>query len=172
MRKLPNKLIYKRNSFYHIYNRGNHKQKIFLREKDYKVFKNQMYKYAYKHNVYLISYCFMPNHYHLIVKCGKNLQSVPKFMQGFSIAYVLYFNHQHKKVGRLFQSPFQVRRLTGIRDLNSMIAYLKHNPLEADLVGGASLESYRWFYLRSTTQKLRRKRIEVIDECMMNEGEV
>lgn len=153
MRKLPNKLIYKKNSYYHVYNRGNHKQQIFLREKDYIVFKNQLFKYAKKHRVSVISYCLMPNHYHFIVKCGIEIISIPKFMQSLGVAYVLYFNRQHNKIGRLYQGPFQIRRISGVRDLNTMISYIKHNPLEAQLVGGGSLESYRWYYLRSIAQK-------------------
>ena len=74
-------------------------------------------------------------------------------MQSLGVAYVLYFNRQHNKIGRLYQGPFQIRRISGVRDLNTMISYIKHNPLEAQLVGGGSLESYRWYYLRSIAQK-------------------
>lgn len=93
-------------------------------------------------------------------------------MQGLGIAYVLYFNREHKKVGRLFQGPFQIRRISGVRDLNTMISYIKHNPIEAELVGGGSLESYRWYYLRSTTQKRTQEMAFPMDEQMITQGEV
>ncbi len=172
MPKLRNKLIYRRNSFYHIYNRGNHKENIFRREKDYKVFCSLLHRYCKKYGLTIISYCFLPNHYHLLLKNGVDTESISKCMQGFMISYVAYSNREYKKVGRLFQGPFQVRRIVGIRDLESIISYLRNNPLEADLIGGAPVESYRWFYLRSTSQKRRRKPIMEIDEQMMNEGEV
>ena len=114
----------------------------------------------------------MPNHYHLIVKCGKNLVSIFKFMQGLGIAYVLYFNRQHNKIGRLFQGPFQIRQISGVRDLNTMISYIKHNPLEAELVGGSTAESYRWYYLRSTTPKKPEDKAFPVDEQMINQDEV
>lgn len=111
MGKEKNIVIYRSNSFYHIYNRGNRKGYIFSKEKDYEIFRNLMYKYLRKSHILLVGYCFMPNHYHLVLKCGKNWKEIPKFMHSFMTAYSLYFNRRYLKVGRLFQGPFQVRRL-------------------------------------------------------------
>jgi putative transposase len=91
----------------------------------------------------------MPNHYHLIIKCGKDAMLITKFMRSFMVAYAMYFNRKHDKVGHLFQGPFQVRRLQGIRDLETVKNYLKNNPLEAELIGGEEKESYRWLYIRN-----------------------
>ncbi len=65
------------------------------------------------------------------------------------VAYAMYFNRKHNKVGHLFQGPFQVRRILGLHDLNGVITYLKSNPLAADLIGGKELESYRWYFIRN-----------------------
>ncbi len=150
MRKDKNSFIYKRNSFYHLYNRGNHKGKIFLREKDYEVFRSLMFRYLKKSHILLIEYCFMPNHYHFVLKCGRDETEIVKFMRSFMVAYVMYFNRKHNKVGHLFQGPFQVRRILGRKDLESTIAYVKKNPQEADLIGGEALENYRWLYIRES----------------------
>lgn len=149
MKKDKNCFIYRRNSYYHLYNRGNRKENIFKREKDYEVFRNLLYKYIRKHGLHLLAYCFMPNHYHLILKCGTDVSSVTRFMRSFMVAYAMYFNRKHNKVGHLFQGPFQVRRLQGIKDLETVKNYLKNNPLEAELIGGEERESYRWLYVKN-----------------------
>ncbi len=55
------------NSYYHIYNRGNNKQRIFYKEKNYPYFllKFATYMSAY---VDLFAYCLLPNHFHLLVR--------------------------------------------------------------------------------------------------------
>ena len=52
---------------YHIYNRGINSDLIFLEEKNYDFFLKRLNEYLLPH-IYLISYCLMPNHFHLIVK--------------------------------------------------------------------------------------------------------
>lgn len=147
MSKLKNCDIYRKNSYYHLYNRGNHRGKIFLREKDYKIFKNLMYKYLKRHKLLLVGYCLMPNHYHLIVKCGRDVDAVTKFMRAFMVAYVMYFNRFYSKVGHLFQGPFQVRRLNSLFELEVLIDYLRENPKKAGLVKDDEMDDYGWLYI-------------------------
>ncbi len=152
MRKNKNDTIYKPNSYYHVYNRGNHKENIFLKEKDYKVFQRLMYKYLEKYQILLIEYCYMPNHYHFVFKCGRNWKNITKLMGCFMTAYVTYFNRKHGKIGHLFQGPFQVRRIVGTTDLNNTIRYIRNNPVEAGLVGEGDADSYRWLYIKKFVQ--------------------
>ncbi len=153
MKKNKNDTIYKPNSYYHIYNRGNHKEKIFRREKDYITFQNLMYRYIKKYKILLIVYCYMPNHYHFIFKCGLNWKTIPKLMGCFMTAYVTYFNRKYQKAGHLFQGPFQVRRIIGAVDLDNTIKYVRNNPLESDLVGGGDPDNYRWLYIKKLNQE-------------------
>jgi len=148
MRKEKVEQLYKRSGYYHIYNRGNRKQNIFLREKDYKIFINLLYKYLKKKRLLLIGYCLMPNHFHLIIKNGADIRAIPDFMQCFMTAYVMYFNRHYKKVGRLFQSPFQAKRLPKIRDLENAKRYLELNPFEAGMPIRKIKKGYKWLYLR------------------------
>ncbi len=86
--------FYKTNCYYHIYNRGNWKEKIYRSEKDYKVFVNLMFEYIKPTRLKLIAYCLMPNHFHLIIKNGTKKKEISKFMQKFMTAYVMYFNRK------------------------------------------------------------------------------
>lgn len=53
-------------NFYHIYNRGNDKQMIFMQERNYDYFLNKI-EVEIQPLCSIIAYCLMPNHYHLLV---------------------------------------------------------------------------------------------------------
>lgn len=148
MRKEKVYLLYKRNSYYHIYNRGNRKMEIFRSRKDYEVFVNMLYRYLQGSSLKLVGYCLMPNHYHMILKNGENKRAVSLFMQRFMTAYVMYFNRKYNLVGRLFQSPFQAKRLPKIRDLENVKEYLRQNPFEAGVTESEVSLGYEWLYIK------------------------
>lgn len=140
--------LYRTNSYYHLYNRGNRKKEIFLTEKDYQVFVKLLYKYLKGSTLKLIGYCLMVNHYHLILKNGKDRKAISHYMQCFMTAYVMYFNRKYKLVGRMFQGPFQAKRLPRIRDLENVKEYLKQNPFEIVVSEEKSIREYKWLYIR------------------------
>src|SRR3989344_5409058 len=94
--------------FYHLYNRGVEKRKVFLRRADYERFEALLYlanqtepadlKYqgrsfaeiydarAGNPLVEIVAYCLMPNHFHLLVReCVEG--GIPKFMQKSTTGY-------------------------------------------------------------------------------------
>ena len=62
--------------YYHLFNRGNNKQNIFYKQKNYGYF---LQKYADYMESYLdtLAYCLLPNHFHLLVKV-KDLKTILK----------------------------------------------------------------------------------------------
>jgi REP element-mobilizing transposase RayT len=65
------------NEFYHVYNRGNNKQRVFHDEADYKAFIKKLEDAVLRRGVTVVAYVLMPNHYHILVRqtcdniCGK-----------------------------------------------------------------------------------------------------
>jgi putative transposase len=59
--KIENGLVY------HVYNRGNNKNRIFGDDSDYFAFIVKMKSLAQKYFVAVLVYTLMPNHYHLLV---------------------------------------------------------------------------------------------------------
>lgn len=53
---------------YHAINRGNARQKIFLKQEDYDAFIRVLAEGLEKYPVELFSFTLMPNHWHLVVR--------------------------------------------------------------------------------------------------------
>ncbi len=137
--------IFHPNNFYHVYNRGNHKEKIFYQEDDYLKFLDMVRFSESYTGVEIYGYCLMPNHYHLLLRLGSDPIMMSKFFHRSMTGYVLYFNHKYNKVGHLFQDRYQYRLLEGDRDIRNIKRYFKDNPLEAGLVRDSS--DYRWLHI-------------------------
>ncbi len=134
--------------YYHIYNRGNSKQKIFHNTKDYERFikllyicnSNQNFKFRdIEKKVYEIdrgntivsigSYCLMSNHFHLMLK-EISEGGISKFMQKLTTAYSMYYNTKYERTGSLFEGKFKSEHLANDRYLKYIFSYIHLNPLK------------------------------------------
>ncbi len=70
---------------YHLTQRGNGAQGVFLCDEDYERFIEQLDYCLEKSEVVLYAYCLMPNHYHLFVETP--MGNVQRFMQTLNTAY-------------------------------------------------------------------------------------
>lgn len=135
--------------FYHIYNRGNNKQQIYFDEHDYfrmylvmHVLNDKSragkrgiraseldYKKSKNNFVDIIGYCFMPNHYHLLVRqrCEKG---VSKFMHRLGDSYTKYFNSRYSHSGHAFTGPYKIRAIEKTSYLLHASRYIHTNPAE------------------------------------------
>lgn len=131
------------NSIYHVFNRGNHKNKIYFEQSDYSHFRKLMFRLHKDYTFQIYSYCFMPNHFHLLINVGSNPKEFPKYMHRFMTAYAKYINKKYNLVGRLFQSPYKTRYVTEERGLKMVMEYIKQNPVEAGFV--TEIDHYKWY---------------------------
>jgi putative transposase len=139
------------NEFYHIYNRGNNKQRIFFNDENYLFFIKKIRDQLLPVSK-IISYCLMPNHFHLIIMAteksvverttfgGKPMQEFAYRIGILLSSYTQAINKQNKTTGSLFQQKTKAKRLwelTGdIKEsyLQNCFFYLARNPLKAHLV--------------------------------------
>ena len=133
--------------YYHIYNRGNSKQKIFHDNKDYAHFAGLLYACNQKENfkidnlqkgqslynpekqsslVSIGAYVLMPNHFHLLLTTEDD-GNISKFMQKLSTAYVMYYNKKYKRTGSLFEGKFKSQHLDSDRYLKYIFSYIHLN---------------------------------------------
>jgi putative transposase len=117
---------------YHVFVRGNQRQKTFTSDEDFKAYLDRLDRYRARCKVKIYAYCLMPNHAHLLLETG----SVPlsKFMQGLQQSYTQYYNRAHRKVGHVFQGRYNAIICDKDRYLLALIRYIHLNPVRADLV--------------------------------------
>ncbi len=125
--------------YYHIFNRGNRKQKIFLQTKDYKRYLEKLKEYKKKHNVSILAYCLMPNHVHFLIR-QNGPEPLSSFFQRLHTAYTMYFNKKYQTNGHLFESRFKTKMVTKDEYITHLSRYIHLNPKK--LV--TKLPSYKW----------------------------
>jgi putative transposase len=79
--------------------------------------------------VELVSFCLMPNHFHLILK-GNEEKSISKFMQRLGNAYTKYFNTKYERKGHLFSGKYNSILIDSNEYLLYLSAYIHLNPRE------------------------------------------
>ena len=140
--------------YYHIYNRGNEKKEIFREQDDFRFFLERMTKYLlpekFKQRVRellpnntfsLISYCLMPNHFHLLIRQNTELP-VTALMRRLGTSYSMYFNRKYQRVGGVFQDQYKMVLVDDNRYLIWLSAYIHQNPKVANLA--SNLKDYPW----------------------------
>lgn len=130
------------NSYYHIYNRGNRKQNIFLHINDYKRFLKRTKEYKKEFDITILGYCLMPNHFHFLLKQEKQ-DSISSFMLKLGTSYAKYFNIKYEEVGSLFQGRFKAKLIDSDEYLLQVSRYIHRNPI-AISTPGVELALYPW----------------------------
>lgn len=171
------KVLLATDQFYHIYNRGVVKQPIFFTKRDYDRFLLTIQYYLQKNPptklsrliqlpkseresilsrtierkdaiVEILSYAFMPNHFHLLVRqlCDNGISV---YLSKIINSYTRYINTKLKRVGHLFQGSFKAVRLASDEELLHMSRYIHLNPLVSYLVAEKDFLTYPWTSMKS-----------------------
>src|SRR6266853_650766 len=108
--------------YYHVYNRGSDKRRVFLSPRDYDRFVALLYMcnspepvhislqgkslsdlLKIKHKKRLVDigvYCMMPNHFHLLLR-ERVENGISQFMHKLATGYTMYFNKKNNRSGSL-----------------------------------------------------------------------
>lgn len=116
---------------YHLYNRGNNRQKIFFERDNYLYFLRLFRRYLVEPTLDVTAYCLMPNHYHFLVCLREDTLS--KQMGLLSLSYTKAINQRMKRCGPLFQGPFQAIHVGQDSYLLHLSRYIHLNPVKASL---------------------------------------
>jgi REP element-mobilizing transposase RayT len=129
-------------SYYHIYNRGNNKEKVFKTSSDKSFFVRLLYKYRNETDLVLDTYTIMDNHFHLIVRTGNHPDMLIQFMQKVCTSYAMITNRKYGRIGHIFQGRYNAKYLRYKKDLKQVRSYIKQNPVKEGLVKKA--KDYPW----------------------------
>jgi len=176
---------YLADGYYHIYNRGVEKRKIFLDAQDYKVFLKYLKEYLsptekpenlktiftlqgasfkgiprqrknYLTQINLHAFCLMPNHFHLLLKQSMD-NSMEKFMRSMCTRYSMYFNKKYQRVGKLFQGHYKAVLISEENYLLHLSRYIHLNPSEHTKNLTEAYSSYADYLKRRKTDWLNSK---------------
>lgn len=175
------------NGIYHVYNRTNNYERLFINDDNRQYFLNQFYKYL---SSFLDTYCWclLPNHFHALVKIKpeslirESLNKIEprtiyisekRFLTGeicvselvegafkrFFQSYALAFNKVHNRSGNFFNKPFKRVEVSEDSYLTQIVIYIHANPVKHGLVQDFS--NYYWSswnsYLSNAPSKLLRE---------------
>jgi len=127
-------------ALYHVLTRGNNKQRIFTTEQEYSTFLAYLKALKKKKPFYLLAYCLMPNHVHLLIKVED--EPLSAIMQRLLVRYTKYFNVRNRKEGHLFQGRYKATICRKENYLLQLVRYMHLNPIRAKIVEDAS--GWRW----------------------------
>jgi REP element-mobilizing transposase RayT len=119
--------------YYHIYNRGVSKSTLFREPTNFLYTIKKIQKYRLEHQVSVIAYCLLPNHYHLLLRQDgeKSAGNLPQSVfNSYSKAYNLKYSHS----GTLFEGRFRAKPVQTTSHLLHLCRYIHGNPVKDGLV--------------------------------------
>jgi len=161
---------------YHVFNRGVNKQPIFFTPRNYeRAIDSIKYYLTYKpplsysrylklpeeirkeinnriikleKGVQIISYSFMPNHFHFLLKQLLD-DGITQFIRNLEISYTKYINKRHNRTGQLLQGPFKAIIIEDDDQLMHVCRYIHLNPYTSFIINNLDeLKSYNWSSLK------------------------
>jgi len=140
--------------YYHVYNRGAGKKRIFLNDGNYDYLLLLINRYHQKYGATAIAFCLMPNHYHFLLRQETD-EPLSKFMGVMFNTYVQALNLQQGRSGTLFEGRFKHVHVEKWEYLLHLCRYIHLNPVKANLVAHAEewpYSNYReWIGVRNAT---------------------
>ncbi|OGC86259.1 hypothetical protein A3D70_00260 [Candidatus Adlerbacteria bacterium RIFCSPHIGHO2_02_FULL_54_18] len=139
--------------FYHLYNRGTDKRKIFTRGVDYDRFLALLYlcngtnpvnlreqgqslaevlENGVERGELLIDICayvLMPNHFHILAREVAE-GGISEYMRKIGNGYTGYFNRRYDRSGTLFQGTYKARHANKDVYLSHLLSYIHLNPVK------------------------------------------
>ena len=118
--------------YYHLYNRGHNRARIFFEPENYAFFLRRLREYVVPKHACVIAYMLIANHYHLLVRLQTD--NLSHAMQLLGISYTKAINTRFQRTGALFQGAFQAKLIDRDEYLLHLSRYIHLNPVRAGLV--------------------------------------
>jgi putative transposase len=155
---------------YHIYNRGNNGENLFVQQRNYSYFL-QLYANHIQPIAETYAYCLLPNHFHVAIRIYTEEEQICLFLKNrqistenrqistenrqiftptppsrafknLFIAYARAFNKATRRTGVLFETPFGRKPVNSQGYLLTLITYIHHNPQKHGFV--ANFREWPW----------------------------
>lgn len=149
--------------FYHVYNRGNNKERIFYEPENYRYFLNLYHKYVFP-IAKTYAWCLMQNHFHFLiylkepeeidtselryrtVERSKTI-SAPSQFSHFLNAYAQSINKRYSRSGSLFEKNLKRKKIESEDYFKKLIFYIHNNAEHHGIV--KDFKDYQWSSYKS-----------------------
>ncbi|HTL56367.1 MAG TPA: transposase [Candidatus Limnocylindrales bacterium] len=132
-------------AIYHVLNRGDQRDNIFLDDQDRQRFLSTLEEACRKTDWEVHAYCLMRNHFHLVIETPRaNLVAGMHWLSG---VYTKRFNIRHKLCGHVLAGRYKALIVDGGDNgyLRTVCDYVHLNPVRANLLSADQpLESFVW----------------------------
>ena len=134
--------------YYHLYNRGNNKEKLFFYDGNYDFFMEKYRKYCSPY-VETYCYCLLPNHFHFLIRIKDeeiNPRIVSNQFRKLFITYARMINNQERRTGCLVSKNFRRIEINNERYLKNLVIYIHINPRKHGIVNDINSYKYSTYY--------------------------
>ncbi len=122
-------------NFYHIFNRGNNHENVFIQERNYAYFMELWWKHT-SQIAETYSYCLLKNHFHITgyiknkedISTKDKIKEPSQYFANFFNAYTRGVNNATGRSGMLFETPFKRIPVMNEKYLMQLIVYIHQNP--------------------------------------------
>jgi putative transposase len=120
-----------RGALYHVYARGNRRDRIFRDEADYLAYLDDLRALSTEMGIDVIAFCLMPNHSHLCIQTNKAPLST--FMHRLNTRQSKRFNLKYGVNGHLHEGRYRAILVDERPYLLRLVRYIHQNPIRASL---------------------------------------
>lgn len=127
--------------FYHIMVQGDEKKFIFEKSSHKEKYLYLLKRNAFRNDVYIIAYCVMNNHVHVLIH-SKEKERISKMMSQCDTSYGLFFSKERGRIGHVFRDRYKSEPINNQEHLINCIKYIHENPVKANIVENCSQYKY------------------------------
>lgn len=158
--------------YYHVFNRGNNKQRLFRENSNYLFFLQRMKRYLLP-VCNILSYCLITNHFHFVIQFHSCDQLSPAYLSGrkkihqpfanLFNSYAKSFNKRYNRTGSLFQEHLHRIQINSEDYLRDVILYTHLNPENHGLT-----DDFRYYKYSSYQSLVSRKENDFTDISVLD----
>ncbi|MCU0521470.1 MAG: hypothetical protein MUF84_12345 [Anaerolineae bacterium] len=175
---MPNPPLLSEGCTYHVYNRGNAGDDIFVESRNYAYFLEK-YAAAIWPVADTYAYCLLRNHFHVLIRTLMPEEQRERTTDGDSSAwrplsasrqfgalfgsYALGYNKTYERTGSLFEHPFRRIRVESEAHLYRLVVYIDRNAQHHGFVADFREWRHSSYHALASTRATRLRRDVVLD---------
>lgn len=150
--------------YYHIYNQGNNKERIFFEDKNYLYFLELLKKYiAPLTEVY--AYCLIPNHFHILLRVNDDIaeKECSQAFSNFFNAYAKAINKAYQRNGSLFKRKFSRIKVENEDYVRKLVLYIHTNAQHHGIVDNFEMYPHSSYHSYLSDRKTKLSKAYILN---------